>query len=270
MWSKIWPSVASHLCKSQVNNEAKEGSMSYRTLINSISKNGAMTKEMADNPQILSDDTVGRSVTKSTEAAARGEQRDDNGEAEEVIDNKIKMTACYRNLELLWGIHHGKLNPLPADWTFPSQVSMLEVLHLWFLGEPERKIPPLDYMHSSYVTYIKSGTGYLSKLRCVMKVLKHHGINLGCWHDEDWDTEKITTLWHTVWDAVEDKIKFRQAQGRDGAVTWQSVYNRMHESGLIKEVNADKEKDAEEDKDADQDKETEQDLEEVQVMVESV
>ena len=193
--------------------------------MNGLTKQGGLSQEMAENPSYL-DDVQVNIVVKATEDAFKGPQADGLGE------DAVPST---RSLELLWGVHHGKLNPLPADWEFPVAATAIEALNLWLLGDVERNIPPFKYIHSSYVTHVKSGTGYLSKLRCVMKVIIHFGIKLNCWF-EYWDEEKILTLWQTVWDYNEHRIKFKRTDGRNGNVTWQSLYNRMHESGLIKEV----------------------------------
>ena len=226
LWTKIWPGIEANLGDSTAaNNDAKDGSISYKTLVNSLSKNGGIGQEMADNPQMLSDEVAISAVVKATEEAAPS-----------------TPPSSY-NMELQWGIHHGKLNPLPSDWEFPSHVNILDILHLWFLGEPDAKIPPLKYLHSSYVKFCKSGTGYLSKLRCVMKVISHFGTQLDCWYDEDslWDDENIETLWQTVWDEIVERLKFTKNSTQGRTVSWQGVYNRMHESGLIKDVNADQE-----------------------------
>lgn len=52
-----------------------------------------------------------------------------------------------------------------------------------------------------------------------------------------------------------EKIKFKRADGRTGTCTWQSIYNRMHESGLIKEVNEDKDGEVKTEADVDQEEE---------------
>jgi len=236
LWRQILPSIATHL--GPMNNDAKVGCVNCRTMINNLTKNGGITKEMADNQHIFSDEFVASLPEKSSQEAPP--------------QHSATTTHDSSDLELQWGIHHGKLNPLPADWEFPTSYSIIEVLRLWLMGEPEpMKVPPLRYVTSSYVGHIKSGTGYLSKLRCVMKVVNHCGEKLGCWYEDGWDEEKVTYLWHTVWDDIGDRIKFKNVPGRDGAVTWQSVYNKMHKKGLIKEVNASQDKDGDMEDDVD-------------------
>ena len=248
LWTKIWPGIELHIGLS--TNDARTGEMSYRTMLNSIWKQGGIKQEMNDNLDIISEGNINVVVAATEEArallAAQGGQ-----EQEEIVDTN--------SLELLWGVHNGKLNPLPADWEFPHMSSILNALHLWLIGDVENKIPPFMYVVSSHLAHIKSGSGYLSKLRCVMKVIKHHGVKLGCWLEQDWDDEKIKFLWTSVWDDVEEKIKFKRSDGRTGECTWQSVYNRMHESGIIKDVNADN-----------ADQEASQDEEVVEVGAESV
>lgn len=284
LWTKIWPGIEALIGPS--SNDAKDGDIGCRTLMNSLAKQQGIAREMADNPQILKDELVASFVVKSTEEAARGvtpvQAGEEGGDAED--GSGVSTSTRSRSMELLWGVHNGKLNPLPegksvlhffprdvfsiqpqpltflpsspllTDWEFPITSSIVDALHLWLLGDPERKIPPFKYIHSSYVGHLKSGTGYLSKLRCVMKVINHFGVKFGCWYEEGWDDENIKTLWYTVWDGIEDRIKFKRTNGRTGTVTWQSVYNRMHESGIIKEVSADgkvKDEDADEEKEAD-------------------
>lgn len=251
LWAKIWPGLDTYL--GQMSNDIKTGDVNCRTLINSLLKQGGILQEMTDNSQMLSDEILASFVIKSSEEASQDPHAGDNSENKG--ESSASSLPSTRSLELLWGVHHGKLNPLPAGWEFPISSSIIEALNLWLLGEPERNIPPFRYIHSSYVGYLKSGTGYLSKLRCVMKVINYFGVQLGVWWEDAWDDEMIKNLWQTVWDSVAERIKFKRTDGRAGAVTWQAVYNRMHESGLIKEVNADQEKDAVEDKGADQDPE---------------
>lgn len=224
LWERIVPELEAHV---EMSSAARDGSIGCRTLLNGLNKRGSIIKEVADNPQVLTAQNES-SVVMTTKA-----QEDGEGDGSEET-----TTSSSHDLELLWGIHHGKLQPFPEDWQFPSHRSMMDILHLWFFGVPEKKIPPMMYVHSSYVQFVKSGSGYLSKLRCVMKVIQHYGVKLGCWYDSGWDADKINTLWQTVWDEVEEHIKFKNCDGRVGEVTWQSVYNRIFESKLLASVSA--------------------------------
>jgi len=226
LWNKILPDIESHLGLSS-SNEVRTGEINYKTLLTNITKEGRLFKDMADNSDIFEGEDAVMKMTEEAAQAARG--TDTGGEEGEST-----------NLELLWGIHHGKLNPLPANWDFPVQSSILEVIKLWLIGDAERKIPPFLYIQSRDVCHIKSGTGYLSKYRCVMKVITHWGIKLEYWYEEGWDDEKIKALWGAVWDSNAEKLKFKRCDGRTGECTWQSVYNQMHTSGLLKELSADK------------------------------
>lgn len=193
LWAKIEDQVGV-----STNDATRPGDTSIRTILSSLSKqNPSITTEMVENAKIILDEARIAAVVQSTEEAslaARGGAAGDD-------------VVSPENLELLWGIHHGKLNPLPADWEFPIQSSILEALHLWLVGDVEKKIPPFVYIQSRDVSHIKSGSGYLSKLRCVMKVITHHGAQLNVWCEE-WDNEKIKTLWYTVWDANAGKSVF--------------------------------------------------------------
>ena len=226
LWNKILPDIESHLGLSS-SNEVRTGEINYKTLLTNITKEGRLFKDMADNSDIFEGEDAVMKMTEEAAQAARG--TDTGGEEGEST-----------NLELLWGIHHGKLNPLPANWDFPVQSSILEVIKLWLVGDAERKIPPFLYIQSRDVCHIKSGTGYLSKYRCVMKVITHWGIKLEYWYEEGWDDEKIKALWGAVWDSNAEKLKFKRCDGKTGECTWQSVYNQMHTSGLLKELSADK------------------------------
>ncbi|KAL7548370.1 hypothetical protein ACHAWF_011655 [Thalassiosira exigua] len=244
--SKVWPAIRNYLHPSLVTPDAATGSMGCRTLVNALYKNGVIIKEMTDNPQILSDEEAISNVVKSTEEellSARAIDEDDNG-----IEATYRAATKFDEIEMLWGVHHGKLNPFPPDWEFPCHDSIIDVLYQWFLGNPDDKIPPLRYAESAYVAFIQSGKGYLSKLRCVVNACKHHGIKLGCWYedDEDWDKEKILFLWEQVWDEVEGQLDFkpRHGSGREGEITWQTIYNKMYENGLLRDVKADEKREA--------------------------
>mmetsp|Transcript_30286 Transcript_30286/g.55641 ORF Transcript_30286/g.55641 Transcript_30286/m.55641 type:complete len:426 (+) Transcript_30286:2-1279(+) len=254
LWEKIIPGIEIHLGHMSV--EDRSGNVSCRTMINTLTKQGGIIQEMAANPHILTDEHVESYTVRSTEEVPQGASTSNE---EREMQEATPTPPC--ELEVLWGIHHGKLNPLPAGWCFPAHHTIVDVLKLWLIGDPEMKIPPLQYLHSGYVTFLKSGTGYLSKLRCVMKVVKHIGTKLDCWHEDHvWSMEKITTLWRAVSDDIEDRVKFAHATRMNGCISWQSVYNRMHEKGIIKEVN-DQEKtdqDLSEEVNADQEKEAEQ------------
>lgn len=239
LWKKVWPSIMTRLGQMTIN--AHDGIMSFKTMMNVLTKQGVIVREMLNDPQTLA-------TMNSNDEASRGAKTIDEGHA-----ISAPSLPDPDKLDMLWGVHNGKLNPFPSDWEFPVHTTILDILHKWLRGQPEHNIPPMKYITSSYVIFVKSGAAYLSKLRCVMKVIKHHGARLGCWYerDEDWDDERIASLWHAVWDEIGEQAKFKRpwgkGRGKDGSVTWQSVYNNFQEGGLIKDVKAGKEKDAEAD-----------------------
>lgn len=231
LWRKVCPEIESYI--GPLSEEGRGGIVSCRTIVNSLSRDGALVKEMDANKQSPESSQAVEAVVKATEAMLKADSADGG-----TMDTS---TTSPGDLELLWGIHDGKLNPLPATWEFPINAVMTDMISMWLIGEPEQKIPPLRYITASYVQFQKSGAGYLSKLRCVMKVVRHVATKLGCWQTEGvWDEESIASMWHAVYDDIVVSLKYKKEPVRD-TIKWQSVYNKMHENGLIKSANAENE-----------------------------
>ncbi|KAL9191095.1 hypothetical protein ACHAXT_000801 [Thalassiosira profunda] len=218
LWSKIWPeielAVGDHL-----SEDTDDGAIKCGTLFNTISKNSNLMKEVAENLEIQTEAYAAEVIAAT----------------EEALGGNVGVGSENASKEMMWGIHHGKLNPFPSDWQFPTNVDAATVLGMWFLGDPGTGIPPLRYVHSTYVSFLKCGAGYISKLRCVMKVVKHQAIQLGCWSEDNWSEDTVAALWAQVWEAINPKLKHQTATS---TVSWQALYNKMHESGMISALKA--------------------------------
>lgn len=104
--------------------------MPFKTLFNQVAKTTSIQKDMTDNPDVLKSADVVKAVVAETE--------------ELLLANASAANSEKIDLEFLYGIHNGRLNPLPSTWAFPCQTSLLDILQLWFVGKPEEKVPPLQ------------------------------------------------------------------------------------------------------------------------------
>ena len=72
------------------------------------------------------------------------------------------------------------------------------------------------------------------------KVAKHHAQLLDCWYDDgEWNPRTIAAMWSKVWS---DGISSRATNISDaiaastGKIKWQTLYNKLYEAGLLKEI----------------------------------
>ena len=88
---------------------------------------------------------------------AEGLYEDDNEENEVVIqigqqtsegqpsaaqqDQQVrqKTTDQLKNRQLLMGYHHNHLSPLPSNWVYPKQMTLIQLINLWLLVSPNKK-----------------------------------------------------------------------------------------------------------------------------------
>ena len=82
------------------------------------------------------------------------------------------------------GMHHGRLNPLPADFKFPSQTLQQLVVN-YLLGDSAKNSPPYSLFSPDYFRHCKSDLKSLS----MMKKLMNHVKKLHC--SKDFGTTKV-------------------------------------------------------------------------------
>ncbi len=97
------------------------------------------------------------------------------------------------------GLHHGKLNPLPADWKF-SSMTPLQCVQCWFIGDLNRNIPPLHSLDSKNVAYLKFGNQMRNKMKCFMRVVEKEARAKGVWikKKSKADQKAVMRLWEGI------------------------------------------------------------------------
>jgi len=224
LWEKVSPSLSRYFGDAPSKHSLSRD-MPFKTLFNQVAKATSIQKDMTDNPDVLKSADVVKAVVAETE--------------ELLLANASAANSEKIDLEFLYGIHNGRLNPLPSTWAFPCQTSLLDILQLWFVGKPEEKVPPLQYVGSGYYSFIKSGQSYHSKLRCVVKVAKHHAQLLDCWNDDgEWNQNTIAAMWRKVWcECLSSRANISDATAAStGNIKWQTLYNKLYEAGVLKEI----------------------------------
>ncbi len=91
--------------------------------------------------------------------------------------NHSRVMETRRQLKrrkLTVGFHHGKLNVLPADWTYPK-MNLVQLIHLYQMGSPSEGVTALCLCTSARVRHFDKGGTNLSRMLRVMKVFKHFG-----------------------------------------------------------------------------------------------
>ena len=78
-------------------------------------------------------------------------------------------------------------------------MTLMQLISIWCLGNPEDNIPPLSKFNTSLVEHFDKQGKRLSKMRQVMIHAETLGREKGVWVDKQWDGEKVTSLWSAVW-----------------------------------------------------------------------
>ncbi len=80
------------------------------------------------------------------------------------------------------GLHHGKLNPLPPNWTYPKGITLIQLINLWLLGGgKEQNVPPLGKLHRCCVFHFDTNARVYSTLKQVMMFVKDFGRKKYVW-----------------------------------------------------------------------------------------
>lgn len=124
-----------------------------------------------------------------------------------VIDESIKhrqkqQIQNRKKNGLLVGFHHGVLNPLPSTWTYPTKMSLIQLITLHQMGSPAESVPPLKYISCKQVAHFdKHGVG-LRRIKRILKVVKYFAEQRNVWTDGQWDGESVTCLWDGIFEDV--------------------------------------------------------------------
>ena len=72
-----------------------------------------------------------------------------------------KTSAQLKKWQLLMGFHHNHLSPLPSNWVYPKQMTLVQLTNLWLLGSSKENIPPLKTLSPCLVyQFDKRGVRY--------------------------------------------------------------------------------------------------------------
>ena len=84
------------------------------------------------------------------------------------------------------GLHHGKLTPLPVNWTYVSMTS-LQLVQNRFIGDKRTNIPPLHALDSKMVNHLCSkrgnvqGNNVRTKMVAFMKIVQREAEDKDVW-----------------------------------------------------------------------------------------
>ena len=95
--------------------------------------------------------------------------------------------------KLTVGVHHGRMNVLPQQWTFSSMTS-LQLVQNWFIGDVRRNIPPLCNLDSKNVIHLKGGNRTRNKMKSFMRIVEEEAREKDVWiaDPSKWDYRAVT------------------------------------------------------------------------------
>ena len=76
-----------------------------------------------------------------------------------------KTSAQLKNRQLSMGYHHNHLSPLPSNWVYPKQMTLVQLINLWLLGNPKENIPPLKTLNPCLVYHFDDKGRLLSQMK---------------------------------------------------------------------------------------------------------
>jgi hypothetical protein len=74
--------------------------------------------------------------------------------------------------------HNGKYRRVPSTWSFPK-LPLQNMYVYWHCGDEEGKIPPMKYLESNDIDFMKRGKKSLSEIRLVMQFIDKQSIAAG-------------------------------------------------------------------------------------------
>ena len=131
------------------------------------------------------------------------------------------------------GLHHGRLNPLPANFKFPS-MTLQQLIVNYLLGDSGNNVPPYSSLSSNYFRHHKPDMKSLSMMKVLMKYVKKVMHPKGFWYDKgsDWSYERCTKLWNEISTSDEFKDVCNKNKRRK-QLTWKSVYNVLSKNHVF-------------------------------------
>lgn len=166
-----------------------------------------------------------------------------DGAIDQLTRERTRKQLKERKITIGW--HHGRMNPLPADWQYPNGVTLIQLINLWLIGIQRDNVPPLQKVSPHWVYHFDSQGRKYSQMKQVMKFVEKFGRARGVWASE-WDGEKITTLWSAIWEdfdpymrtetkiANDDTNSKSYHKSRKGQVAYSTIYNKLWKEGKLK------------------------------------
>ena len=169
----------------------------------------------------------------------------DAATADQLVQVQTKKQLQARQYTI--GYHHGRMNPLPASWQYPTGITLIQLINLWLIGVKEKNVPPLAKLSPHWVEHFDKQGRKLSKMKQVMKYVEQFGTIRGVWmHDNKWDGAKVTNLWSAIWKdfdpymrtetkrQINDKTSKLYHKSRNGQVAYTTIYKKLCQAGLLK------------------------------------
>jgi hypothetical protein len=75
--------------------------------------------------------------------------------------------------KLTVGNHHSKLNLLPAPWSYPARMNVIQMITLFQMGCPAEGVCPLKLVRSDLVNHCDAGGRDLLQMKRLMKLVQH-------------------------------------------------------------------------------------------------
>ena len=78
---------------------------------------------------------------------------------------------CWKRLLVVF--HHGVLNPHPSMLRYPRRMNLIQMITLYQMWSSMQSVPPLKYISTNQVSHIDKDGECISRMRIVMKVVRH-------------------------------------------------------------------------------------------------
>ena len=170
-----------------------------------------------------------------------------------VAANRTRIAETRRQLKrrkLTVGLHHGKLNVLPANWKYPK-MTMVQLIHLYLMGSPSEGVAALRLCNSAHVGHFDKEGMNLSRMKRVIKVVEHYAKQRGVWKpltggSDYWNGETVTKVWDGVWKDMlpllatrtifDDGREDSDHKSRVGDISWRTCHNKLFSKGVYKSL----------------------------------
>ena len=142
--------------------------------------------------------------------------------------------------KIMVGFHHGRFNPLPASWRYPSGLTVIQLINLWLIGSEKEHVPPLHRLPTSLISHIDKYGRTRSKMKTVMKEVEHFARLDGVWVDGRWTGPAVVKMWSKIWPRLQPFLRTQTTRkngsisvekSRQGQIAWRTCYNKLTQQG---------------------------------------